>query len=671
MPSRNSLGEVGFVRSILFLAILLILAGVCLASEPDDSTGVETSDSTLVEAADSLGAADRIEETPDDDRGDRSGKRKAEETSWFWNTHPKYEVGISKKKDVTNWDTKIGLKKKLSDRVSLTLNASLHTRENSTLNRSDSNDGTSANLKYRLNEAISFNLTYNAKVNAYRFGLEGGEPQDRKKKEDITISSQLSKTLADGVDLTVKTTAGATENSYASVSNKGNRQDLTASISYAPSETFSASVNYTGKRLNLDSSIDSSGVTVFTSKDLTFSQNLNLAISYDVVPGLGLRFNSARSDHEKQHPETVSKQQETENRTSRRASVSSSFRFYERLTWDVSVDFSDSETQFAVQDGKNNASQSSALSASAKLLPWRAATVNLAGEREISRSEYTTDDSGRDLHKFITFKLTQGLGERADMSLNASTDMISVFYDDKEANPKDRDRVSNRVGMDFNFKPRSKISTRVGGEFSEDRTVYIKSESSANNRTTRKYRVSGSYNVTTYRSIGVAQNYDISAVYTYYHFGESKNTLVRNSNLQTRFTVPVTRAVKLNMSHNYKFQDQGSYSEEGNRRLYSRAEESESHVFNIGLNYKVFDGLKVVVRQSYYIQRSWEFDRGEKELDFEVTSTDIVGKMEFNYTIGEKTRVSLSVEQNRKEGTRVNEDFKSYRNIEFEASRVF
>jgi hypothetical protein len=125
------------------------------------------------------------------------------------------------------------------------------------------------------------------------------------------------------------------------------------------------------------------------------------------------------------------------------------------------------------------------------------------------------------------------------------------------------------------------------------------------------------------------------------------------------------------MSHNYKFQDQGSYREDGARRLYSRAEETESHVFNIGLNYKVFKGLKVVVRQSYYLQRSWEFPGGEKRLDYEVTSTDIIGKMEFDYTVGEKTKLSLSVEQNRKEGTRVNEDFKSYRNIEFEASHVF
>lgn len=666
------------MAAILFTVLLLLLVSVCLASEPADTSNVEGPDSTQAGPADSLDADEAWDEAePGEEPSNRADKRKIGETSWFWNTHPKYEVGISKKKDVTNWDTKIGLQKRLSDRLSLNLNATLHTRENSTLNRSDSNDGTSANLKYRLNEDISFGLLYNARVNAYRFGLDGGEPQDRKKKEDITISSQLSKQLTDGVDITVKTTAGATENSYASVSNKGSRQDLTASISYDPSEDFSASVNYTGKRLNLDSSIDSSGVSVFTSKDLTFSQNLNLAVSYDVVPGLSMKFNGRRSDHEKQHPETNTKQQETENRSSRSASVSSAFSFYRRFTWDLSVDFSDTETRFAVQSGKNNATARSALTASAKLLPWRGATVNLGAEREISRSEYVTDDSGEDLHKYVTLKLSQDLGRKADVSVNASTDMLSVFYDDKEANPKDRDRISNRIGADLNFQPLGRISTRLGGEYSEDRTVYIKSESSANNRTTRKYRVSGSYKFSTFRDIDVSQNYEISAVYTYYHFAEAedpantKNTLVRNSSVQTRFNVPISRNIKMNLSHNYKFQDQGSYREEGSRRLYGRSEETESHVFNIGLNYKVFRGLKIVVRQSYYLQRNWEYDKQEKSLDYEVTSTDIMGRMAFDYTISDRTKLSLSVEQNRKEGTRVNEAFRSYRNIEFEASRVF
>ena len=408
---------------ILFALILVLLVGVCLGSEPVDSTAVEPGDSTQVEPADTLGTDEEDEDDRDDEReargSGRPGKRQMEETSWFWDTHPKYEVGISKKKDVTNWDTKISLQKRLSSRLSLNLNANLHTRENSTLNRSDSNDGTTANLKYRLNDDISFGLVYNARVNAYRFG-GSDEPQDRKKKEDITISSQLTKQLGDAIGITLKTTAGATENSYASVSNKGRRQDLNASISYDPSEDLSMSVDYTGKRLNLDSSIDSSGVSIFSSQDITFSQNLRLAVSYNVVPGMSMRINAARSDHEKQHPDPGTKQQETENRSSRSAAVSTSFSFYERFTWDVSVDFSDSETQFVVQDGKNNAMESASLTGSAKLRPWRGGTINLGAEREISRSEYVTDDSGEDLHKYLTLKLTQDLIAPIKEQLNAA-----------------------------------------------------------------------------------------------------------------------------------------------------------------------------------------------------------------------------------------------------------
>jgi hypothetical protein len=177
--------------------------------------------------------------------------------------------------------------------------------------------------------------------------------------------------------------------------------------------------------------------------------------------------------------------------------------------------------------------------------------------------------------------------------------------------------------------------------------------------------------VKTVRKIDVTQNYDISAVYTFYHFGDSQNTLVRNSNVQTRFGIPIARGFRVDLHHNYKFQDQGSYREEGGRRFYGRSAESEAHVFGIGCNYRLGQYIKIAVNQSYYLQQSWDYDDGEKTLDYERVTTEISGKMIFKYDIGEKTKVSLSVQQNEKDGTAVNEAFRSYRNVELEASHVF
>ncbi len=671
------------MASLIFSVALLVMVGVCFAAEQGDSVSVEEPDSLSVEGSGVRGtggasdqAASGHDEEGEDDLDDQSAgrgeKRRMEGPgAWFWNTHPNYEMSITKKKDVTDWNTEIALNRKLSDRLRLNLNATLNTHENSTLGRSDSRDGTSANLTYTLNDDIKFSLVYNSTVSAFRYG-EKEEVRDRKKREDLSVSSDLTKSLSDAVEVNVKVVAGSTENSFASVRNQGGRQNISASISYAPSEDLSASVDYTGKRLNLNSAIDSGEVAVFTSRDKTLLQSLKMRVGYDVAPGIKLNLDAGRDENHKQHPEPKTKLQETERRSARMASISSDFSIFQRFTWDVSVNFSESDMRFEVQENKDNSSANSSLNAGAKLLPWRGATLNVGGQREITRSEYQTADSGEDVHKSLTLKYSQDLGETLDLSLTALSDMVSVFYDDKQANPKDRDKVSNKISTDINCTFLDKISTRLGGEYSRDKTVYVDSKSSANNRSTRKYRVSGKYDFTTFYEIDISQNYQMSSVYTFYEFGEDNNTLVRNSSIQTKLGVPIVKGLKVNLSHNYKFQDQGSYREENGRRLYGRADETESHVFNIGLNYRIRKVVKLLVRQSYYISRNWDYGNdGEKRLDSETTSTDIMGRMGFDYNVGENTKISLSIEQVRKEGTRVNRDFTSYRNITFEASHVF
>jgi hypothetical protein len=672
------------VAPVIFFAVVLVLVGISLASEPADSAAVADSlqagspDSLAGEQPDSISPGDETGHDQDEDEIEaeatrtRRGKPLFQDPgSLLWGTHPKYDVTISRRKDVTNWDAKIALQRRLSEKLSLNLNATVHARENSTLNRSDSNDRTSAKLKYTLNDDINFGLSYSAQVNAYRFGLGGGEPQDRKKKQDLTVSSEFSRALTDVVDVTLKTVAGSTENSFADVRNRGSKQDITASLSYSPTEDLKTTVNYSGRRMLLDSSVDSSGVSVFTSEDRTLTQNLSFSMNYEVTPGIKIDFDAARSSQEKQHPEPKEKKQEMETSGTRRAGVKASFGVIERVTWDVSVGFRTSRREFKLGTDKNNKIGNSSLAASAKIQAWRGARFNLGGGREVTRSEYTTANTGDDIHSSLSLKLSQNLGPKADLSMTALSDMVSVFYDDKIATPKDRDRLSNRVSMDLNYDPLEKIAMKLGGEFSEEQSVYVRAAASANNNTTRKYRVSGRYSVKTFRNIDITQTYDLSAIFTYYHFGESKNTLVRSSNVQTRFAVPVYRGLKTSFNHSYKFQDQGGYLNLGGRRSYNRSAETETHTLRLGCDYKLGKFLTLAVNQSYFMQQSWDYEDGEKVLDYERVRTDITGKMVFKYDVGEKTKISLSIQQNNKEGTTVNKDFKSYRNIELEASHVF
>jgi hypothetical protein len=665
------------LATIAFAIVILIALSV--AAQPEDSPDTEPADSLGTEPADSLGTepADSLGVERSGRRGRRGGGAGVEDEfpattgSWFWDTHPDFSINISKKKDVTNWDTKITLRKQVSSKLNFNLSASLRTRENSTLNRSDSNDGTSAGLKYRLNDNIGFGLRYNSNISAYRYDLDRKEPDDRKGKEDVSVSAEFSKALLPGFDIRLTTNAGTTQNAYGSVRNKGSREDIAASISYSPNSSLRSSVSYNANRLLLDSKVDSSGSAVFSSQDRTFSQDLSLTVAYDIMPGVKINVDAGRTDRQKQHPDPILKEQETERRSSRNASVGTAFDLMTWLKWDVSVSFNESDSRFDLHSDRDNSTRRSGLKGSARLMPWRGAIVNLGGGRETSRNMYATTDTGRDLHKSLTLKLTQDLGRKANLNLTALSDMTSVFYADKVQNDKDRDRLNNRVALDVDYKPLDAISTRLAAEYSDERTVYIMAANSGSNRTTRKFRVSGGYDVKTFGKVGLKQDYDISAIYTFYEYGKDRNTLVRNSNIRTRFNIPLRRALSLNVNHQYKFQDQGGYSEKGGQRLYARSAERETNILSIALRYTFLRYIKITVRNSYQIQRSWAYIQGKKELQYETPTTDLSGSIGFSYKFGDRTKVSLSFQQNRKEGSRVSEAFRKYRNIEFEASHVF
>ena len=77
------------------------------------------------------------------------------------------------------------------------------------------------------------------------------------------------------------------------------------------------------------------------------------------------------------------------------------------------------------------------------------------------------------------------------------------------------------------------------------------------------------------------------------------------------------------------------------------------------------------MRNSYQMQRNYKYVEGVKMFDYEIPTRTLSGKVSFNHSWGERTSIAISIEQNRKEGSRVSDAFRNYRNIEFEASHVF
>jgi len=589
---------------------------------------------------------------------------------WYESTHPSVNLTLSKDKDVTNWDTNIALSRPFGRKFDVRLNASMQTRENTSLNRADANDGTSASLGYKLNDNLRFSVNYNSTVLANWYDLSGGSPDDRKKRGSFTIDSDISANPSSAVSLSAHLGGGTTQNSYSDISNSGNQADVSASVTYNPAGNLRASANYSGKRLLLSSQVDSSGVVVLETEDRTFSQNLTTDVAFDVFPGLRFMTTMLANDEQKQRPEQIAKEQETELRKRRGVTVNSNFNLMEWWRWDAALSLSRAKSRFLVRSDRNSDINIAEFGGNMRILPWAGATVSFTGKWGDTRSVYVTADTGNNIQKSLSLKYTQNLGPKADLAFSALSDLTVVAYDDKAANPKDRDMLSNRFRMDVNYKPRQPIKIGLAGEFSDERSVYTQGKQSANNKNTERYRLTGNYDLKTWRNISLNQQYDISAVFTDYHFDDTRNTLVRNSNITTGVNLDIGRGIGLNIRHSYKYQDQGSYSRRGGKRLYSTATEGESQHLNIGLSYRI-GPFRFRFRHAYFVDTRWRYEEGLKLLDYNVRNTEISGRVGFNHNFGESSKLSFHIEHNRKEGDRVNEAFREYWNAEISATHIF
>jgi hypothetical protein len=590
---------------------------------------------------------------------------------WYDVTHPSVDLKLSKEKDVANWDAGIAMVQPFGDKFNVRLNATLHNRQNTTLNRSESNDGTTASLSYRLTDDLSFSVNYNESVLANWYDLSGGAPDDRKKRGSFTVASDLATGLTDALSMRVHLGGGATQNSYSNISNSGNQTDFSASVSYDPAGRFRASADYSGQRYLLNSELDSSGVQVLETEDRTFSQNLTMDAAFEVVPGLRMAANLLANDEQKQRPDQVAQEQETEHRERRGVSLNTNFRLMERWTWDASVSLNRSKSRFVVREDRNSDIENAVINGSMKIIPWAGSSLSFGGKWGDTRSVYQSADTGNNIQKSLSMKYSQELGPKADLNFSALSDLAVVAYDDKIENPKDRDMLSNRLRLDLNYKPRPRINISLGGEFSDETSVYTRSEQSGNNKNTERYRLTGSYDVTTWHNIGINQRYEISSVFTDFDFDDSRNTLVRNSNISTGFDVRITKGLALDMRHSYRFQDQGSYRKENGKRFYSVASESESQTLNLTVVYRIGRSLVFRIKHGFLIDTRYRYEEGVKRLDYQVRNTDISGRVGFNYKINDRSSFAIRVEHNRKEGDRVNEAFRGYWNAEIEASHVF
>jgi hypothetical protein len=213
---------------------------------------------------------------------------------------------------------------------------------------------------------------------------------------------------------------------------------------------------------------------------------------------------------------------------------------------------------------------------------------------EDERSEYgsgpgvpvsVTSQAGYLYSRKLSGSLKRKLGKKLELKGVGNISLRSYVFDDKENNPDDRDMLNYAMSMDVTYEPALKYKAGLGLTKRVDRLVYIKTANSTNNRERETYTVSANLNYQRSSRTSISQNLKLSADYSFYEYSQSRDFLIRSTDLFTTFRTRLLNRIGIQLLHNYRFQDQGGVTKAGNTVTYGRTGDNDRHDMTIKMDY--------------------------------------------------------------------------------------
>ncbi|MBP6875039.1 MAG: hypothetical protein KBD56_03115 [Candidatus Eisenbacteria bacterium] len=187
----------------------------------------------------------------------------------------------------------------------------------------------------------------------------------------------------------------------------------------------------------------------------------------------------------------------------------------------------------------------------------------------------------------LELRFGRPLGKRFDLTLKGVTHLDQDFYQDGSLD-KDRLRTSTSATLQYKVEKKFAINTAYASNRTD--VVNIRAARAGQNQVEKDYRLTMDYRLTLPMEIQVAQNFQVSAVYTYYTYNEKSNSLTRTNRVTSRVAVPLLENSEINLEHIFERSDTGAYlyNGEGTRQAYSKGTERLRQDLKASLDYSLF-----------------------------------------------------------------------------------
>ncbi len=653
---------------LLALILALLLVAVPVLADDEEEEGGEEQGEVETDGDGDQGEpseGDTTVQHPERFQGADDGQpRPGIGDEWVRAFHPIYQLDHARDQDVASWTHGFTMNYPLSPKIGFRATSSINTRENDALNRLNRQETWTAGMDVNVSTAVTTGINFR-RTKHVDVQNEGAPNESRslREKESVKLSTGYHKVQMNGLDVTLGASAGLEKNKYADVKSKGATQGITAGLRYSPISNLQTDFNYTGNHSLLDSEQGD-----LSSTDESIDHNLSGRVDYKWREH-GLVIDLGRSTGTKEYP----KQEQTEIRDQRREStgVTADLELLEGMSTRLGFNYNRSRSDYRVEPTKNNDIATRKVDAHMTYaLGQTSFKADLGSEKK--RNEFFGVQTGDNYSNTLSMSVSHKFRDGFDAELRGRMSLLSVHFDDVEANDQDRDLYNRSASFSVNYRPRSDITTGLLVRVKEDQLIYIRRSRTGNNKTSQTFAIEPFIRKSFSPKFSASQKYQLSADYTFYTYDVDANFLIRNMSVTTGINWKPIGKLNMDISHTYRIQDEGAYvRDEDGLEKYGKDSERVDQKIGIGVNYRIADIVDIEVRQELGVQEKWKIDENGKTPTWDKFDTSIVGRASTDYTLPDGTSVRFSVARTHRDATSISDRQREVWNISLKFNRTF
>ena len=660
-------------RYLMLLAVLLALLLVVTTAVADDEEGdgeeqadgeEQTAEAEDGESDEDTGDGPEFQNPGAGEHGEEGENGLPEGYVWSREFHPTYRLEYKRDQDVASWINGFTLNYPVSRNISFNSTANISTRTNEASDRLNRQETWTAGLSMRATSAITNGLTFRrTKILNMQNEGKSNETSSAREKESVKLSTSYRKVYMKGLDVSLGATAGIEKNEYTDVQSRGATQGITGKLDYSPIPGLKSSLSYTGGHSLLDSEQGS-----FLSTDESTNHDLSSHIGYDWHAhtfAVDVRRSTGAQEYPKQE------QTELQERENEATAITADLQLLEGLDAELTFNYSRSQQYYRVEPSRNSDVTARGVAANITYTAGETSfRASLTSDRK--RNDYFDVQTGDNYTSTVLMNLGHTFQEGLDASVRGRMSLLSVHYDDVEANDQDRDLFDRDATLTVNYKMMEGITTGLVVKVRENQLIYIRRSRTGDNKTTQKFSVEPFIRKSFTPRFGASQRYQLSADYTFYQYDPDANFLIRNMSITTGCNWKLFGALELGLEHAWRAQDEGSYVEdvygvEG----YGRNSERQDQKLGITLNYKIADVVAIEVKQSLSVQNKWKVSDDGKIPVWDKFDTRLVGKASTDYELPDGTTLKVTLIRTHRNATSISERQREVWNISASINRIF